>query len=278
VATPEMERRFFTKVRLPNGTFKMTYRRRLDDLNERLLGFLPHDRPLTIMDVAVSSGISTIEWSDDLKAHGIQHKMVAGDLITDGWLTSWGMSLAVLFDSGGRNPLLLEVGSLTVPVRSDRWLARAVRPVLFPLLRAVVAMGRYSGSASPLSPAAPRRWIHRSIPLVSPDLHRRPEIMVVQDDVTMPGSFPETFDVIRVANLLQRVYFGDDVLTRIIHNLQNRLRDGGVLAICRTMDDGTNDATIFRRIGDRFVSEASLNNGAEVSNLVLGLGQSPKRR
>lgn len=241
-----------------------------------MLEFLPHDRDLTVMDVAVSSGISTVEWSDHLQAHGLRHKMFAGDIV-DAWLASWGTSLAVLFDSSGRDPLLLEVGSMTLRMHSDRWLARVARPVLFPLLRAVAAMSRRLGSVAPMTAPAPRRWVFRSIQLVSPELLRRAEIVVVQDDITMPGRFRETFDAIRVANLLHRTYFDDETLTKMLRNLRDRLRDSGVLALCRTMEDGTNHATIFRRRGDRFVLEASLNNGVEVSDLVLALGSSDAR-
>jgi hypothetical protein len=271
VATPELEHKFFTKVRLPNGSYKTTYRRRLDDLNEMVLELLPRDRDLSVMDVAASSGISSIEWSDHLRAHGIRHKMVAGDLV-DAWLASWGTSFAVLFDGSGRTPLLFEVGSLTLRTHSDRWPARVVRPVLFPLLRAVAAMSRRSGCAAPMTPPAPRRWIYRPIQLVSPKLLRQAEIAVVQDDITMPGTFGETFDAIRVANLLHRAYFDDETLTDMLRNLRGRLPNGGVLALCRTMEDGTNQATAFRRRGDRFVIEASLNGGVEVRDLVLALG------
>jgi hypothetical protein len=271
VMTPELERRFFTKVRLPNGAYKTTYRRRLDDLNEMLLEFLPRDRSLTAMDVAISSGISTVEWSDHLKAHDFRYEMVGGDLITDAWLTSWGNSLALLFDSNRRDPLLLEVGPLVVPVHSDRWLARVVRPMLFPFLRAIAGTGQILGSAAPMAPPVPRRWVHRSIPLISPALHQQAEIKIVQDDILISGRFLERFDVIRVANLLLRTYFDDEVLTRMVRNLRDRLRNGGILAICRTMEDGTNNATLFRRRGDRLISEASLNGGSEISELVLAL-------
>lgn len=277
VATSDLEHKFFTKVRLPNGTYKTTYGRRLDDLNEMVLEFVPHDPNLTIMDVAVSSGVSTIEWSDHLQAHGLQHRMIAGDLV-DAWLISWGTSLAMLFDKGGQDPLLLEVGSLTLRLYSRRWLARAVRPVLFPLLRAVAAVSRRLGSAAPMTPPAPRHWIHRSIQLVSPELLRRTEITVVQDDITIPGRFPETFDVIRAANLLHRVYFDDKTLTEMVRNLRDRLKDGGVLIICRTTEDGIeagiNRATVFRRKGDRFIFETSLNDGVEIRDLVLALNSS----
>jgi chemotaxis methyl-accepting protein methylase len=79
------------------------------------------------------------------------------------------------------------------------------------------------------------------------------------------------FDVIRVANLVQRVYFDDDTLRKIVINLRDRLRDGGILIICRTTENGVNHATIFRRTGDCFVFDASINDGAEVRDLVLAL-------
>src|SRR5690349_19450510 len=117
---PELEDRFYTLLRLPNGTWKTTYRRRLDDLNDWLLDFLPRGRPLEVMDVAVSSGISTVEWSEQLSANGIQHRLVAGDLAIDGWLVSWGKRGAVLFDHARQEPLLLELGPKTVSLLSDR--------------------------------------------------------------------------------------------------------------------------------------------------------------
>ena len=134
-ASPEVEKIFFAKLRLPNGTWKTTYPHRLDDLNDLLLPHLPRDRALAVMDVAVSSGVSTLEWAEQLSANGIEHRLVAADLITDGWLKSWGECVAVLFDDSGRDPLLLEVGQAMLPIRSERRFAKLLRPLLSPLLR-----------------------------------------------------------------------------------------------------------------------------------------------
>jgi hypothetical protein len=250
--SPETERRFFAKLRLPNGTWKTTYPNRLDDVNQRLLEFLPEGRSLELMDVAVSSGVSTLEWSDHLLANGVRHRLVAGDIDPDGRLMSWGGWFAVLFDGSGREPLLFEIGPLTLPVRSDRRLARLARPLLIPALRIFA-----------------RRT--RPVSLVSSQLRGRAEIELVRDDITVPGHFPERFDVIRVANLVQPAYFDERTLRTIAVNLRDRLRDGGLLVICRTAQDGVNHATIFRRFGDRFSSEASINGGSEVQDLVLAL-------
>ena len=98
--TPEMEQAFFTGVVLPNGTFKTTADRRLDDLNEAILAHLPERRPLRVKDVAVSSGISSLEWYEMLHAHDIACHMTA----TDWWLR------ARLIEARGFNVLLSETG------------------------------------------------------------------------------------------------------------------------------------------------------------------------
>lgn len=250
--SPETERRFFAKLRLPNGTWKTTYPKRLDDVNETLLGLLPEGRRLELMDVAISSGISTVEWSDQLLANGIEHRLVAGDIAPAGRLMSLGGWFAVLFDGSGRQPLLLELGPLTLPVRSSRRLARLARPLLTLILRA------FAGRARPVS-------------LVSPGLRRRAEVELVWDDVTVSGRFVDRFDAIRVANLVQPAYFDERTLRTIALNLRDRLREGGLLLICRTAEDGLNRATVFCRRGDRFSAEASINGGSEVEDLVLAL-------
>ncbi len=250
--SPQAERRFFAKLRLPNGTWKTTYPNRLDDLNRGLLEHLPRDRELELMDVGVSSGVSTVEWSDQLRASGVAHRLLAGDLYPEGRLITLGGWLAVLFDGSGREPLLLEAGSLSVPLRSDRRLVRFLRPLLVPALRVL----------------APRAV---PVPLVSPRLLRRAEIELVEDDATVPGRFPQRFDAVRVANLLQPSYFDAATIGQIAVNLRERLREDGLLVVCRTDEGGLNRATIFRRRGEHFTPEASLNGGSEVEDLVLAV-------
>jgi hypothetical protein len=253
-ADPELQEKFFGLLRLPNGTWKTTYPRRLDDVNQQLLELLPRDRRLELMDVGISSGVSTLEWTEQLAAAGIAHRLTAADLVVEGLLVSWGKSLAVLFDESGRVPLLLEAGPVMRPALRDRALERAAWRLLGPLLRFFASAGR-----------------RRPVPLVVPELRAREEIELVQDDITVPGRFAGRFDVIRAANLVQPAYFDEETMQRILVNLHERLRDGGLLVLCRTTAEQNNRATIFRRRGERFLAEASLNGGSEVSELVLSL-------
>jgi hypothetical protein len=58
----------------------------------------------------------------------------------------------------------------------------------------------------------------------------------------------------------------------MLHNLRSRLAPGGVLAVCRTTEEGRNDATLFRLRDDRTLEElARLNGGSEITPLALSL-------
>ena len=83
--------------------------RRLDDLNELVLKLLPQHRPLEIMDVAVSSGVSTAEWLIDLERAGIECHMLAGDAVVDAFLISVGPRLRALVDRTG-HLMQLDIG------------------------------------------------------------------------------------------------------------------------------------------------------------------------
>ncbi len=102
------ERQFFSNLILPNGTFKTTSHQRLNDLNALVARHLPARRPLQIMDVAASSGVSTLEWSEQLDQLGIGHSMLAGDILVDAWIVTVDENNAVLVDSKGR-PLQYEL-------------------------------------------------------------------------------------------------------------------------------------------------------------------------
>jgi len=110
-----LERKFFDHVVLPNGTFKTTNARRLDDLNHAVLPHLPQNpgRALKIMDVSISSGVSTLEWHDFLLQNGIPVEMVGTDLTVYTSLISFGPRLAALIDRN-RNILHLDAFGLGI--------------------------------------------------------------------------------------------------------------------------------------------------------------------
>jgi hypothetical protein len=283
-----LETRFFVELRLPvNGTYKTTYHRRLDDLNELVLRHLPTKRPLQIMDVAVSSGISTAEWTTRLREAGVAHRMVAGDLVVRAFLIEVSKRFRVLVDRKGR---LLQVdvngSGICVPAilhacTHPRYLWALIRdlPILVPGFVVAAAAGPAIRSSSD-RPGRTLGMQYRPLDLVSSALSSLPDVQIIEDDI-LAGTPTETVDVLRAANILNYGYFSEDKLEQMVRNLRRRLRPGGLMIVCNTdynegfdygrMDyGGLNNASLFQLNTDgKFEVQARLNAGSEIEDLVL---------
>lgn len=111
----------------------------------------------------------------------------------------------------------------------------------------------------------------QKVPLVSKKVNGN--IKMEGDDVLSPNprEYIRAFDVVRAANILNRGYFDDQVLRKIIATLRERLKPGGLFVVCRTwVDTGRNHGTIFQLREDGFVALRRLNQGSEIENLVTG--------
>jgi hypothetical protein len=271
----EMERLFFSNVRLSNGTFKTTSHRRLDDFNVLISSHLPTKLPLQVMDVAISSGISTAEWYRTLTQHGIDCRMVAGDLTVNAALIGAGPGLNVLVDMDSR-PLQFDVCGRAIRTDAGRRerLHFAI-PLLWLRLVAALCKRRLRGvhSATRMSSAPSSSGFGITpVQLLSADIRAVEQIQVIEDNILSDVRDEARFDVIRAANILNRVYFGDATLITMLRNLRRRLAPGGLMAICRTLENGVTNGSVFRLEGQwRFILLARLNGGSEIEDLVAGL-------
>ncbi len=303
----QREDAFFGGIWIRNGTSKLTYRGRFDDLDALVQPLLPAARPLDILDVAVSSGVSTAEWLQSLERAGIACRMVGGDAVIDAFLVSVGEAVRLLIDQTGFL-MHLEIAGRTIRlppprrcgVRLHLHLLNALRAASAPALRAVLTRLRHRGASehsstsqrsfasqrlftSQPSPRSRRRMrlSCRALKLVSPSLATHGSIEWVEDDVLRDRRFPQRFHVVRAANLLNRRYFDEPTLERMLANLRERLRPLGLLVVCRTVPaengERRNHATVFRLEPDgRFRAVGRLNEGSEIADLVLGLPAAPR--
>ena len=244
------EKRFFTRVRLPGGVFKTTESHRLDDLNRLVEKLLPDDRPLDLMDVAISSGITTREWSEQLTLAGIAHRMAAGDSHINGeWLPfCWG---DVLLDQERKHVLYADIVGHGVNVSGD-----STRSLL--AIHALKIFARLFRANA------------RHVELVTPSLRNCPAIDVVEDDIFADRQeMAGRFHALRAANILNRAYFDDALIRAAVANLGERLRPGGLLIVCRTHDDGTNHGTVWRLTDGQWIGIAPIGSGSEIEDLVV---------
>lgn len=254
------ERAFFHALRLRNGTNKTTYARRLDTVNRVVNRVLPAHRPLDIMDVGASSGISTLEWMNSLDEAGVKYRMTAGDLCVSALLLSFTRWLHVLVDPTCY-PLQFDIFGRAFP-----YPVGIRRSLVVPPLLVFAEACRWT---LPLVSAARLRRRAVEILLITPQLKER-SVEIVEDDVLAPGAFANRFDVVRAANVLNRYYFSEATLREMAANLRRRLKRRGMLVVCRTDERNVNHATVF--LADeppRLEVLCRIGDGSEIEELFL---------
>jgi hypothetical protein len=271
----ELERRLFDCLRLRNGVYKTTYAHRLDDLNAWVAGFLPATPSLQALDVAISSGTSTLEWVEALEQTKIDYHMTANDLTIKGFLVSFGDRLHAVLDHS-RWPLLYEI--------DGRWFSNPPRkrhllryPLALAFIKCVLYCWEHADHRSEEGKiqrtlGMPTRV--RPISLVTPRLSTHPKVTVKEGNILTESWLEGDFHVIRAANILNQTYFSNEELSQILNNLRRHLSADGILVVCRTDTDsvGRNRATIFRLTRDRrFELVSRMNGGSEIESLVMEL-------
>jgi hypothetical protein len=271
-----LERRFFDRVVLPNGTLKTTNARRLDDLNQAVLPHLPRipGRALKVMDVSISSGVSTLEWHDYFSENGIRIEMVGTDLTVYTSLISFGPQLAALIDRN-RNILHLDILGRGLPP-SSRGLSNLAAGMIRTFFRAAMMIdAKLPPLQGRVREAAQGRVLKcEPVTLLSRGVSERETLQVFEDDLLGDErpDFQNAFHVLRAANILNFAYFPKEVLARIARKLKMRLKPNGVLIVCRTTQEGKNNGTIFEApAGAGLKVLARLGEGSEIEDLLLRL-------
>jgi len=268
-----LEREFFGRVVLPNGTVKSTNANRMNDLNAAALPFVEQfaKQPVQIMDVGISSGVSTVEWYEQLSGAGIGCQIVATDLTVYASLLTLGSNFGALIDRH-RNILHLDIMGRGAPpsAKGVQGLFAAVVRMAF---RAAMAVDRSLPPLRGQTQECANGMLLKCEPvsLLTKKMTQQSSLQVVEDDLVTSDKpeFKEAFHVVRAANILNRAYFADATLLQMLDKLKNRLKPNGVLIVCRTNDEGINNGTIFRRVADRqFQVLTRVGSGSEIEDLL----------
>jgi len=273
-----LERQFFARVALTNGTFKTTYPNRLDDINE---AFYPHlvrlaDRPIRIMDVGASSGISTSEWYKYLSRSGVDCDITGSDLTVYASLLTFRFTsrVAALVDSKG-NIVHFDLFGTGYPRQPTRKLLRpnTLRTLAAKALFRAAMMIDGNLSSVKAGRTTPQHGFvlkYQPIALLSRSFACNDRLRMIEDDLCAEneGALCQAFDVIRAANILNLVYFPIDLIGRMLATLKGRLKEDGVLIVVRTLASGENNASIFRLISSRFVLIERFGKGSEIEHIV----------
>ena len=127
-----------------------------------------------------------------------------------------------------------------------------------------LAISRYRG----------RPFESGEISLLQPELIQMslkdPRIVLVEHDVF--EAWPRSpVDVVRIGNVLNRVYFPDAKIARALEQLFLMLDREGFLVVSENRVDDVEQATVFQKCGDGFRPIHDINRGTDIRDLVLGI-------
>lgn len=257
-----LEERFFREIRLPNGTYKTTGTNRLHEIDNALCLCLEDTRQdLEILDVGVSSGVTSLELMDTMARRGFKPHLTAADITIHAVLSSLPGGLDVLCDAQGH---VLQIACpWFVKGRPHQPFSSLPRGILHSgivLLEALVKLGVFRIADS------------KAVMLVSPRLLVKPGITITEHDLNNDKTgWHLQFDVVRAANILNEDYFSRPVLKKMLGYLCSYVRPNGFLVLVRTLEsDNSNHGTIFTLTTEGKFSVASrIGDGHELENLVF---------
>ncbi|HEV7307783.1 ATP-binding protein [Ensifer sp.] len=259
------ESEFFAKLKMRNGTFKLTRPSRFRELETAFRPVLTErsERLREALDVGVSTGVTTVELLRYLETCGAAPRITATDLFIDAHIVEVATGIRVLADPEGW-PLQYDVAGLAIRpwIRRLDYVSLAFIPrhlastILQPRLRALIRSGR----------SEPVQMITRS-------LSDADSIAFVEDDIMRRSAdFAGRFDLVRAANILNRSYFSNDQIRTAVANIHSYLSGpGSLLIVTRTNEKGENGGTLFEVGADGSFSVVKrVGGGSEVEDLILG--------
>jgi len=244
----------YKRHRVSGGTTKETAPGRFqyrDEATLKILGAGPH----AVHDVAVSSGITSMELYELLTAHGISFKLWVSDKFSKYFQK--GTWIRRIYDADKK---LLHAYCLGILADWKVSWKYPFTKFLFLLLSKTDSPG---GRVS-------------EIPLYDPSLLkmlRSGAIAEMQFDL-FATELPPQFTFVRCMNVLNLNYFPEDRILAALRLLNLSMREGGVLLVGRTGDGGFNTATFFLKTGDgNLESILDLRGGSEIKSLVRKLSR-----
>ncbi len=233
--------------------FKRTHRARFPGFDRELVALISQlhadRRPYRVHDVAVSNGITAVDFYRQLKASRRHLEYVASDFAPD---------LLAINQQGERLTLVLD------PVTHD-WLQIVYPPFVFNLQK------RENEFIYPFNGLV-RRWLERTscrrlwdrycagqqgirtttIRLLHPEcqqlLQRESDFAFQRCDILQP--MEGRFDLVRAMNILNPAYFAQRDLQRAIRNIHGSLTCGGLLATGSNQDSRSPVAGAIYRQSD----------------------------
>lgn len=241
---PALFTAYISVIRGAGGVYMSTLEDRFSELDDTTLGYLGEREHNCIHDVGVSSGVTTLNWYNTLKASGRPFQLALSEKYNRFFKTG-----RILTRVYSRDELVEGYCFGLLASGSVSW--------LFPISRVLFAVMK----------RAKRKGPEVSISMYDPrirDLLKKGLIQEVDVDI-FSSQVADTYSYVRCMNLLNLGYFGPDQLRSAIKGLMASLIEGGILQVGRTdLRTGRNSVTFFRKVKDGMTVDQSFNGGTEI--------------
>ncbi|WP_105432648.1 MULTISPECIES: ATP-binding protein [Neorhizobium] len=263
-----LESAFFAQLKMRNGTFKLTRAARFRDVEIAIRPAITERASSLrqVLDVGVSTGLTTVELAQFLRKCAAPARVTATDLFIHAHIVEVGQTVAVFCDPEGW-PLQYE------------FFGMAIRPWIRRLDYVTLAFIPRLLARAYLQPRLCRRiraGLSRRVQMITRSLPQDGEITFIEDDIMIPSQHLRgKFDLVRAANILNRNYFSDDQLKTAIGNIHSYLRGPGALVLLtRTNRSQENAGTLFELKEDSSLAVVRrVGGGSEVEKLLLDFRQ-----
>ena len=253
---------------IDNGAFKWTESRRFEEFDAAVVGLVrerfDRPRPFSVHDVGASDGRTSVDFFRSLAGiEGLTPEFVASDLAPE---------LKVLQEGSVKLVLDPETGSLLQVIRPPFVFNMRKREsvLLYPgnrLAWAFLARRRVRRMLA----SSNIRLLGKSIWLLAPVC-----LQLIAEDPRFTFRRHDVFerdrarrDLVRAMNILNRSYFRDDELLRVIDNVYRSLRTGGLLVTGSNQSAGSQvDGTVYERSEAGFRSIWTSGRGSQVDDLI----------
>lgn len=263
-----------SQLRMTNGSYKLTFRNRFQDVNASLLevlhGRFPADAALLVEDRAVSNALTSVELARDLFARYPRAQMAASDLV---------LHLVEVTTPAGLR-FVAEPGGAVLQCIAPPWVLsvhhrEAYRRPLHLMMAAVYRRcARKLGLTNGWQQRdAARVGRVREISLVHPEARQlaREDARFTVVAQSVFDQAAEAVDVVRTMNILNLQYFSRDQLLTGIRAAHASLKTCGVWVVGRTLEeDRRNHASILIREESGWRLQARVGDGSEIEDLALG--------
>lgn len=242
-----------TDFRLPNGTYKTTMGNSFQDLDEKIISLLTPAKTYTIQELAASDGITSINLVNALTQRNIHFNITLSDKYSEFYCYRKTF-LKYFADAEGNVSYADFFGIMLNKYLSNRFI---LSKLLGKLLKDKIDT---AGKRTKFLLINPR----------TSELIKAGKINYITYDIFDPAAEKGSFDISRCMNLLNPRLFSNETLSTGIKNMLDSTKEDGLIIIGRTdRTSGKNNATIYRKSGNKINPVLHVNDGSEINDLVM---------